>query len=249
MSNDFPSIFDLEINRLSDILIPLREDLKLVSLVEGCSDYSITLYKKNMQGATEDITDQMYIFPYPYLEPISKEFASIHMDINAVSEKDYTEWKNRIDERFTPLVNFAIPYEKMRQIDNDPDTGCIVHITTGYIVPFTYSKIDGLEILSTPVNYETILEYLAKVNEIPDANFALFKESKEHIYDLVMSSMVYRRHYKFKYTGHDPWNPQDEQLIPATASSRGLLTQDQLDTANNHILEGYNQHKKVIVTI
>lgn len=249
MSNEFPSIFDLEINKLSDILIPFRENLKLVSLVEGCAEYSITVYKKNVRGITEDITDQMYIFPYPYLEPISKEFASIHMDINAVSEKDYNEWKNQIDERFTPLVNFAIPYEKMRHIDNDPDSGCIVHITTGYIVPFTYSKTDSLEILSTPVNHRAILEYLAKVNEIPDDNFAVFKESKEHIYDLVMSSMVYRRHYRFKYNDHDPWNPQGEQLIPATASSRSLLTQVQLDIANNHILEGYNQHKKVIVTI
>lgn len=250
MNKIYPSIFDLKTDKLSDILIPLRENLKLVCLVEGCSNYSIELNRTNPQTrVTENITDRMYMLPYAFKEPVSKEFSAISMDLNAATEKDYTAWKQMIDDRFLPLAKFAIIEDKMRAIDNDPDTGCIVHITSGYIVPFTYSKIKDMQIMSTPVNYANIMEDMMKIEMASDIAVQASGVTKDQMQEYVFGCMAYRLHYHFEYLDDDPWNPNNEVMIPGTVSSRGLLLREQVEPISTDIIDAFKRHQKIIITI
>lgn len=247
------NIFDKKFEKLGDFLVPMTSFNQVVSFIEGCPDYGLRVRAKNNLGEDFDISDQMYCSPYPYSEPVSPDYYNIGGDFSGLSDEDLIEWRTKINDRAMVFANFALRSEIIERIDNDPNTGVIIELMCGYMIPFSYDKTNGLEIYATQEFLPAVLDTYKHVNE--EINDNVPKEQQEFILKTIYADLAnhiavdkYRLMYQFSYTDHDPWN-MSGKYIQGTANERSVCTLSHSLTIAKHVHECYNNHDKVILVM
>ena len=239
-------IFNTRFHSLSALMVPFTTFLRQVNYVEKYSyNININHHDANDQSVT-CINQYMYTVPYVYTEPIIADQGFV----------DRETAKQMIDERALLYAKFAISINTLKEIDADTDTGVLVSLFSGQVIPFQYSTIESLMVNRTSAaipDYINIAnKYRSMINEFPD------DAEREYLYQLAehreLSHVIETSRYLFSYQfirkpgKKDKWNP-DNNWVPASFSPNAMITKDICDIQTNYILDEFNAHAKVILTV
>ena len=223
------SFFMNKTNRLRDVLVPIEVFIDMMNYLEDT----------NIQMRFSDDSKEhsnLWICPYPYPAP-AKGFVQCNGD----SISDYARYQEAIytiiGDRIGVLKDNAITEDFMNHIDNDPDVGAIVHMTSGRIVPFRYSCTDDLQIL----NVRNALPDLIK--DMKSDNFEDLSKTINYLKNF-SADQKYRMLYCFHYIKEDSFNPKGIPLL----AGKGLTAMDleiNLDISS-YIIDQYKKHEKII---
>lgn len=239
MNSNF-CIFAENITRLSDLLIPLPVFNHMVQYIEGLTDFS--LMRKMFVSDTEshDITNDTYVLPYPYMEPLYDARRLNEIKEENIRMKILGEWKHKVFERSSTFAENGVMQHTIDSFDNDPDQGVIVHITSGNMIFFHYSCIEDMQILNMHCR---IPQLCALSKSLCPENFSA---SVEAFYKYIMDAR-YRHVYLFNYKKRDSFNPSGQAILATTMDHTAMPIDISTKIASN-ILASVKDHKKIILT-
>ena len=241
MNSNF-CIFTENFTKLSDLLIPLPVFNKMVQYVEGLPEFM--LMRKMFVSDTEsyDISNDTYVLPYPYLEPLydARQLAAVKDE--AARSRIVNEWKHKVFERSSKFAENGLMQHVITEFDNDPDHAVIIHITSGTMVFFHYSCIKDLSVL----NMHCRLPQMASLSklEVPDE---VAQRNIDIMYRTHLMDARYRQVYVFDYIKQDPSNPTGQAILATTQDHTAMSIDISTKVANN-ILTSVKAHKKIILT-
>ena len=133
---------------LRENLVPIKTFYQQVKSIESSPQITVMINEEYFKYA------RFYCLPYSYPEPIwsvylRTKYPTISQNElmnHAFAEDEVKEVVGFIQKRIDPFVTNAMPDDLLSQIDDDYDTGVIVHRLSGRIVPFRYSDIKSWNI-------------------------------------------------------------------------------------------------------
>lgn len=236
-------LFKEELTKLEEFMVPLTVFNGMVQYVEGLPDFEI--HRKMVVSPNEqyDMNAKSYVMPYPYLEPLYSKDKLDKLCYRATEDtlhKIEKEWRQLVFERAAVFAENSLTIERIREIDNDPDIGVIVHITTGTIVLFRYSCIHGIKVahMHTHIPHFVQLSREQSIEDNPQIGRVWLQ--------FVMDNR-YRQMYLFDYIKKDENNPTGEAII-GTVKDHSAMPMNVSELVAEHIINAFNQKKKIILT-
>lgn len=247
----YDSIYNEEIDRLGDVLIPLPVFNDMVEYVEGTNSFEVS-YSMRYDGDVEshNATASMRIMPYPYTtgiaysEPIVK-FAEQLRVANGIDEKTKeimigNAISNAIANRISTFAQNMVETSLLEKLDADPDVGCILHISTGNMIFYHFSCVDDLEVIQLDSMIPRVLNAATMRDES--------RERELHNIRLAHSyGPRYRHLYRFHYTRVDELNPTGEPIFGTITDSATIELENSAIISEN-IVQRFKAHQKVILT-
>lgn len=152
---------------LREYLVPMSKWFDDMYHMECTGPFSLGI---SPQGR-DVFTGSCYTVPYPFKNPLWVDILQHRKtqtgetfkpgDPIMLRDEDYQLWTENITQRVNPFIEHCIHDEVIAELDNHYDTGVIVHITSGTIFPFEYSKIKSFSIVVIPVSVTLLLAKLS----------------------------------------------------------------------------------------
>lgn len=244
------NIFECEFTRLSDLMIPMAVFNNQVQRVEGIDTYNVAI-RKRIDGEVRDITSDMRVLPYPFVDPVRPSWAKhckTH-SINTLSERDHAQWKAEIDYRTNPYCVNAIDSTLVEQIDATPHLGTIVHLMSGYLVTVDYRYLDDITIITFPEEFPKIGNLLKHYRQKSvNGNVRDQLELLEGIKRVASDDHYIKFYYPVYHTADDEITPITK-LITGTYQRTNLLPLAHTIQLSEEILEKLRMRKRIIVTV
>lgn len=224
------SFFMNKTNRLRDVLVPIEVFTDMMNYLE---DTNI-----QMKIESDDKNNpRLWVCPYSFTVP-ARNIIKMQTSNNA---EDIIRYERAlysiIEDRINVIRGNAITEDNMNKLDNDPDVGIIVHMTSGRIVPFHYSCVNDIQI----INIRNSLPELVK--EMKSDDFEDLSKTLKYLKEF-NADQKYRMLYCFQYSKEDPFNPKGLPLLAGkTLSSMDL--EINLDISS-YIITQFHKKEKVI---
>ena len=141
------TFFDMEIESLYDVMVPLRAFNKTVEFIERFPGFKMSQYIADGIGTKIDITDETLVIPYSFIEPIiiSEPLQKIFKSMSDENAKAF--WKKTIIDRAKTFVDNSLHINQVDQFNKDNDLGVIVHMLTGNIVIYDKENTTDLVVI------------------------------------------------------------------------------------------------------
>lgn len=236
------NIFSENYTKLSDLLIPLPVFNKMVQYVEGLPEFM--LVRKMFLSDTEshDISNDTFVFPYPYLEPLYDVRQLSTIKDEAARSKVESEWKHKVFERASKFAENGILQHTIDEFDNDSDQGVIIHIVSGTMVFFHYSCIKDIYV----INLHCRLPQMMSLSKL-DITDEITQHTINMLYRTHLLDARYRQVYAFDYIKSDPCNPTGQPILATTQDHTAMPINISTKIAAN-IISSVKDHKKIILT-
>lgn len=143
---EFREVYEISRVSLRENLVPLSKFYEQVKSVESAPFICLHTDDDGL-----DVTDR-WVCPYPYTEPawvtiLRQQNQSYGVPSAVHLTRDILDAAvKQISMRTEAHVLNSIPGDYLAAIDEDYDTGVILHRLTGRIVPFDYSEVTGWNI-------------------------------------------------------------------------------------------------------
>lgn len=226
------SFFMNKTNRLRDVLVPIEVFTDMMNYLED-TNIQMKIESDNKKEP------RLWVCPYSFTVP-ARNIVKMPSSNNVEDAIRYEKaLYNIIEDRINVIRGNAITEDKMNKLDNDPDVGIIVHMTSGRIIPFHYSCATDIHI----INIRNSLPWLIK--KMKSDNFEDLTETLKYIKDF-NADQNYRMLYCFQYSKEDPFNPNGLPLLASkTLSSMDL--EINLGISSYIITQFHNKEKVICV--
>ena len=231
--------YDKKYNSLFDVYIPICDFIKQVKEVEGCSTFNINRTVMGADGKVRlvDLSDSVsgrnvFTIPYPYTEPLAQDLYLAAKENEAdIPDQVVNSWMGGILKRSQSIINNSLTFNALNKMDSQPNTGYIIHKTSGHIVIYDPTEQD-LDLEFVSINHYAI----RLLNKSDMSNV-----SKEYKYKAVT---LYNYYYRWKHA--------DGKVDCVPGPSNSIAAQLRLDDLNDmflYIHERIIAHDRIIIAI
>ena len=227
--------YDLAYSSLRENLIPMEAGIKQIEEMESGGPFHLSIDPE----IPEMKMHQLYMVPYVAEIPMWKAMflgdESSDTSVIEVNEGDEARWMENVKRRITPFMKCALHTNLVSKIDSNFDYGCIIHMLSGRVYPFDYSKVKCFEISSmlhaTAVAMNMVGEGIRDISGVHVPNAGLFHGWYRPIFHDGVSGD------EFHSASDEP-----EPVIPDL-----LLSQEDLDKTATVLCSLFEKHVKCIV--
>jgi hypothetical protein len=241
---DYESILSQNYTKLKDILVSLPVFNQTVSAFEGLYGFYLKRTATDKNGNKRDITSSSYVVPYMFIYPIISTMAKMFDTSYEHIEQDEDMrnlWIYNVKDRAMSYVECALCENEIDEFDKDQDAGVIVHMLTGKMTMFHYSKIQDVCLLHMHNNISDILNIVYELNHKGI--------TRQRVMDLVKLQTLdaYRTVSIMTYNDIDPYNPSCKPTLESINDQAALPLEVQFQL-DDDILCAMKEKKKIIIT-
>ena len=248
----YDSIYNEQIDRIGDILVPLPVFNDMVEFVEGTNSFEIAYTMRyDNEVHSYDATTGMCIMPYPYLESVAYSAPIVDFATRIENRKDVSNInkeiiltnaiREAISARIETFASNMLDRSIVEKIDSDPDVGCILHVSTGNMVFYHFSCVDDLQVIQLDNMIPRYL-HMATLQDHDDIEREL-----RDIRTIINGKPHYRHMYQFHYVKNDDFNP-DGGPIFGTISDMACIGQEESPIIADNLINRVRARQKVILT-
>lgn len=244
------NIFECEFTKLADIMIPVQTFIQQVNMVEGLPSYTVRLCKE-VGEERRDVTDTMYVLPYPFVDPCDDRLAEYCKTnaLDSLTKKEHDEWKAKVDYRIHPFCENALSAELIEQIDQTPYLGILVHVMTGYIATFDYRYLDDMFTMTFHANLPSLIRIIRKYGPVQKyANKHDRQVISKSIRDLLLQDK-YMKFYCPSYRTEEGGITPISKTITGTYQDYNMMCLAYTLTLDGEIVEKVKARKRMIITV
>ena len=182
--------------KLEDIMVPLAKTLEKAQKFETNDTLMYQIRHQSPDTTTED--QELYSVDYSYAEPILPEWSKLSKeDVVKLPREILDRWVATVNHRVHPIINTAVPLDKIREFDKHDDWGLILSAYDGQWGPFEYSKIKSFDLLILP---EVLPELFQSVDpKFRKSIWGDVREAKKLTGDVLGDVDEYRFFYQLTY--------------------------------------------------